>query len=91
MPRAPITRRTLLYSKFPDGTFHFLQWSLVNTSMGSMMEPRYLPLVGRDIGDNPSQWDTTGEGFDAVKEIDEHHTLRNWGLAGYQLPRDYNV
>lgn len=47
--RAPITSRTLLYDTFPDGTKRLLDFALVGTSIGAMIEPRTLVRNGGAI------------------------------------------
>jgi len=38
----PITSRTMLFERLRDGTFRHLDFNLVNTSLGAMIEPRTL-------------------------------------------------
>lgn len=42
MPKAPITSRTLLWERLSDSTIHVLDWCVVTTSLGTMVEPRVL-------------------------------------------------
>lgn len=42
MPKAPITARTLYWERLSDGTLHPIDWSLVTTSLGVMVEPKSL-------------------------------------------------
>ena len=42
MPKLPILRRTRFFERLSDGTFRDLDWQLVDTTLGSMLEPRTL-------------------------------------------------
>jgi len=39
---APITSRTLLFERLRDGSFRILDYTVVGTSLGTMLEPRTL-------------------------------------------------
>ena len=51
MPKAPVTTRTLVWERLEDGTIHLLDWCLVNTSLGMMVESRCITKQTGDIRD----------------------------------------
>ena len=44
MPKTPIVNRTAFYEVLRDGTVRDLEWNLVQTTLGAMVEPRTLLL-----------------------------------------------
>lgn len=53
MPRTPITDREIFMEKLPDGTMRRMDFNLVNTSLGAMVEPRnVLRTDGGDTADD---------------------------------------
>jgi hypothetical protein len=53
MPKAPILDRECFYEILRDGTTRDLDWNLVNTSLGAMLEARTLVTIGGPV----QQWD----------------------------------
>jgi hypothetical protein len=87
MAKTPITDRTVFQVKNPDGTYRFLDWQLVNTSIGAMMEPRAVPFPASLSGTNLRSYQS--ESFDRIEILDEDKLTRFFGVSGHQLPSDY--
>lgn len=88
MPKAPILNREAFYSKLRDGSFRDLDWNLVNTSLGAMVEPRQLRRVD---GGKVVHQDVYDNSFNRRTEFDENQMATLMGTAGLQLPVDFNV
>lgn len=88
MPKAPILNREAFYDRLSDGTFRDLDWNLVNTSLGAMVEPRQVVLVD---GGKVAQRDLKDASFNSRREFDEDKLFSLMGTAGHQLPVDYNT
>lgn len=76
MPSAPILTRTLLWETLSDGTIHVLDWQLVQTSLGQMIEPRTLV---RPIGDVKDE-DLFESGFTDMRKVQSDAM---WGLFNF--------
>ncbi len=86
-----ILNRTLLYRKLTQRegqapVYELLDWCIVTTRIGSMIEPRTLI---RATG-NMQNSDVYDSGFNAILEADDQ-TLGQVGFGGTQWPRTYNV
>lgn len=86
MPRVPILHRTVFYSRLRDGTFRLLDWNLVNTTLGAMMEPRLLRYTEDGKVTNLDVYDIN---FNRITEYNEDKMYAETGTAGFQLPRDF--
>ncbi len=81
-------QRTLLYAPLPDGSFRLLDWCLINTSIGAMMEMR--PLIRRSDGDlvnedmNLSEWR-----FTDIQPFDAGTLFAVTNSGGDLWPRNY--
>ena len=63
MPKAPITARTLYWELLDDGvTKQVLDWCLVTTSLGDMVEPR---LIAKQSG-NMKNEDLVDSGYSDI-------------------------
>lgn len=87
MPRTPILNREGYYKKLSDGTIVPLDWNLVNTSLGAMLEQRQFgpctaPLIDVDARD---------AGFTRELEFDENVLQFQFSTGGSRLPTDYSV
>lgn len=89
MPKAPILSRECFYDRLRDGSFRDLDWNLVNTSLGAMLEPRQLS-IGHRNGRLPNV-DAKDASFNRRTEFDEDRFFTTFNHAGYQLPVDFNV
>ena len=89
MPKAPILSRECFFDRLRDGSYRDLDWNLVNTSLGGMVEPR--ALVGGHGNGRQTNVDLKDASFTDRRELDEDTLFRLLGTAGHQLPVDYNV
>ena len=85
MPRAPILNREGYYKTLRDGTQVPLDWNLVNTPLGAMLEQRQFgpctsPLLDVDAVD---------AGFTREVEYDENVLQFQFSTGGSRLPTDY--
>ena len=87
--RAPILSRECFYDRMRDGTFRDLDWNLVNTSLGGMMEPRQLSLAAIDIA--RANLDLQDLSFSRRVEMDEDQLFSMLGTSGPQLPVDFSA
>lgn len=91
MPKAPILSRTLLYSRIGRSeppTYRLLDWCLVNTSLGAMMEPRQLSVVDPS---NVTDQDVNDTSFNAIMEYDENKLYAETGTSGSQITKVFNT
>ena len=85
MPKAPILSRTRLYETLRDGSFRNLDWNLVNTTLGAMMEPVSIvmgPITQRDPYD---------ESFTDRMSISGDQQYQLMGTGGQLWPRTFNT
>jgi hypothetical protein len=84
MPSAPITGRTLLWEFLPDGTtIHQLDWNLVETSLGTMVEPR---IMNRGIFDDIKNEDLSENGYTAILKLSSKDLYTTYNFIGTQWP-----
>lgn len=84
MPRAPILNRQAFYTKQRGGSYRDLDWNLVNTSLGGMVEPRQIvSLDGNKVSDK-DRFD--GDDFNERREMSDDDFYRLTGTGGQQLP-----
>lgn len=86
MPRVPILNRQCFYRRLPDGTFRDLDWNLVNTSLGAMIEPRQIRVFDGGKVVNADVYDAS---FNDRREFNEDKLFSHLGISGTQLPVDY--
>lgn len=86
MPKGPVLYREHFYTRLRDGSFLSLDWNVVNTTLGGMVEPRQLMYGNRKI----TQVDVTEISFNKVSEIDGNQFWRLYNTGGNQLPVDFN-
>ena len=87
MPKGPILRREVFYDILGDKSIRFLDWNLVNTSLGAMIEPRQLcpvPSNGPVV-----QVNVVDTSFDKMSFMDEDAFYRLTGFSGRQVPVDF--
>jgi hypothetical protein len=89
MPKAPILSRETYYDTLNNGTLHLLDWNVVNTSLGAMVEPRQVSLAELGTGDQ-AQIDLTDVGPTRLSPMVEDTFFGKHLGGGQQLPRDYN-
>lgn len=90
MPKAPILNRETFYDRLGDGTFRDLDWNLVNTELGAMVEPRTL-MSGLAGARGIVHTDLKDISFNKRSELDEDAFYRLMGTGGRQIPVDFNA
>ena len=88
MPKAPILNRELFYTRLRDGSYRDLDWQLVNTSLGAMVEPRQIVGIDRQ---KVVQRDVYDSSFTRRTEFNEDQFFSLMGTAGQQVPVDFNI
>lgn len=88
MPSPPILSRTLLWERLSDGTIHLLDWNLVTTSLGVMVEPRTLLHANGAMKDE----DLLESGYTDMTVLQSDSFYATYHFAGSQWPhyRDNN-
>lgn len=81
----PILRRTLLYERLRDGTYSLLDFCIVNTTLGAMVEPRTLNRATGAMRND----DVYDSAFNDILEATPA-VLGAIGFSGQQWPRVYN-
>ena len=87
MPRAPITNRQRYFEKLRDGSYRDLEFNLVNTELGAMIEPVSICRVQEG---NVQNVDAVDASFDGRTEIRRAEILNMFGTSGLQSPTDYS-
>lgn len=82
MPRSPIISREALFMQLPDGTLFQLDWNLVDTSVGGMLEMRSFNV----LGDEGSEVDRRDASYSRITVIDEHKMPEYFGTHGALIP-----
>lgn len=77
MPKLPITSRTLLYEVLDDGTFHLLDFTLVTTGMGTMVEFRN---IARRPGESITNEDVVESSFTNLQLVRAGQATGNYAL-----------
>lgn len=72
-------------------TYRLLDFCLVDTPLGAMVEPRMMSLVGCTSGSNLTNLSADEVAFNRITEMDETTMFDKFGTAGNQLPIDYNT
>lgn len=80
--RSPVLSREMFYGKLPDGSFYLLDWNLINTELGAMVEPRQ--IVGFDDGQIAPEIANTELSFNKISQIDENTFYDLMGSGGQQ-------
>lgn len=88
MPKAPILNREAFYSRLRDGSYRDLDWHLVNTSLGAMVEPRQILGI---VAGKVTQRDVYDASVTKLTEFNEDKMFTLLGTAGPQVPVDFNV
>lgn len=88
MPKAPINQRTLMFTRLRgDKTIRLIDWNVVDTELGPMIEPRHMSVDGGSI----PQRDITDGTYTSIVEYDEDGMVNQYSHNGLQLPADYNT
>lgn len=91
MPKSPVLDRTIFYDTLNDGTLRLLEWNLVNTTLGQMIEPRNLSSVGIGASRVVQIDEKDLVNFNRILPFDEDQFFATFLTGGQQLPRDYNA
>lgn len=84
--KEPISSRDVLYDTLRDGSLVFLDWCIVDTPVGAMLEPRQiLPPTERVV--NVNMFDMS---FSRLTPFKEDLLFSMFMTSGRQLPVDYN-
>lgn len=86
MPRLPILSREAFYTTNPDGSIRLLDFCLVNTSLGAMIEP--YPVLGVN-GDKIAPIDAKDAGFSRLVPTNADQFYSQTGFSGEQVLRDF--
>jgi hypothetical protein len=90
MPKSPIQRRELFCDTLGDGSMRFLDWALVDTELGAMMESR--PPMLTAFGINPvTNIDMIDFSFNKISYMDEGKFGTTFGTSGGQFPKDIST
>lgn len=84
--KEPILTRSLLYEQLRDGSLRMLDFALVGTSLGAMLEPRSLIRPGGAIV-NEDPYDTS---FTDIKFVDGTQ-IAALQLQSEQWPKTFNM
>jgi len=85
MLSTPIIERVRLYDT-RRGDIRFLDWNLVQTRLGAMMEPRALSEVPVEDGVNMPQYDEENNFITAMRELNEDKLYSIYLHSGNQMP-----
>lgn len=83
MPRTPILARFAFYERLRDGTFRDLDWNVVNTSLGAMVEPRQIIMFDHHTMTDKDRFD--GDNFTDRRELSDDQFYSFHGTGGNQL------
>ena len=86
MPKSPILSREVFLTRLNDGSLRELDWALVNTDLGGMVEPR--PRV--NFYDPSLQVDIVDASYTRSVEIKEDEFNSLMGTYGRQVLLDFN-
>ena len=87
MPRPPIQSREAFYDTLRDGSIYDLDWNLVNTELGAMVEPRQLPV---GVADVVAEVDRQDLSVSRRVLMEEDRMFSLIGTSGPQLPVDFS-
>lgn len=87
MPKAPVLSREYFYTRLRDGSFRLLDFALINTSLGAMIESRPVE-VGRDKTTDTDVYDRS---FTKISEIDDDEFFKLTGFSGRQALANNNT
>ena len=96
MPKAPILARRGFFSYVDrtQSTLRMLDFNVVDTELGSMVEPRQVAF-GIQLGNSGSTGyaniDVTDAAFNSLSQIDQNTFLSQFGTDGLQGPIEFNL
>lgn len=87
--KEPILSRTLLFDLLKDKkTMIRLDWNLVDTVLGGMLEPR--SMSGINAAESIQNFDVFDAGFTSFRSQNEDTMQSIFSTGGILFPRDYN-
>jgi hypothetical protein len=90
MPKTPILNREQFYDVLGDGTFRTLDWCLVSTELGAMIESRPTCMMGFGLGPTTNV-DMIDMSFNKVSYMDEGKFFATFNTGGYAFPKSVNL
>lgn len=85
MPKTPILSRERFYDTLGDGSHRLLDWCLVNTELGAMIEPRQSFVMGINPITNIDAHDMS---YNKSSYFDEGKFFSTFNTGGYIVPKD---
>lgn len=90
MLSTPIIERVRLYDT-RRGDIRFLDWNLVQTSLGAMIEPRALSEVPVEDGVDMANYDEENNFITAMRELNEDKFYSIYNHSGKQITSDVSL
>ena len=87
MPKTPILSREGFYKTSLGGTLVPLDWNLINTNLGVMLEQRQMGPARNPLKDI----DAIDAGFTRFADIDEHRLQFLFSTGGSALPTNFSL
>ncbi len=90
MLSTPIIERVRLYDT-RRGDIRFLDWNLVQTRLGAMIEPRALSEIPVEDGVNIADYDEENNFITAMRELNEDKLFSIYNHSGRQITADVSL
>jgi hypothetical protein len=84
MPKNPILNREAFYETLVDGTIRLLDFCLVNTSLGAMVEPRATNLLS--LGQGIAAVSVYDASISKLSPMQSDEFYKLTGFSGRQIP-----
>ena len=88
MPKEPIIERVALFQRLRDNTLRQLDWNIVETSLGKMLEPRAFFRADSDDIKNVDVYDAN---YTSIRILDAGAFANEFQTDGIQFPSDFNT
>jgi hypothetical protein len=88
MPKTPILNREAFYETLGDGTIRFLDFCLVDTSLGTMVEPRATSLIS--MGQSIAAVSVYDGSISKLSPMQSDEFYKLTGFSGRQMPINSN-
>lgn len=90
MPRLPVLNREVFFTKHRrENTYRMLDFALVNTSIGALVESRPLALYGVSKITDTDPFDLVA--FDKISEMSEDEFYKLHGTGGLQVTLNFQA
>jgi hypothetical protein len=87
MPKSPILSREIFYDVLGDGSYRWIDWALVGTELGAMVEANVEGVIS---GVGPvTNMDMVDISFTKISKFDEGKFIDTFSTGGYLFPKDY--